>query len=229
MQLGRTSTSTACGLYWALPRFDSTGAVADRAAGVGYALEVQGKPHYAGGFTTGNPGIGLGTQLHEIAHQWFGNNVTLQNWSDIWFNEGWANWSQWYWSQQTQGGQDPAARFEALCGGANPSAWTGRSPAKGGHGLDGDPVNLFASFPTYQRGAMTLQGYREIVGDERFFGLARTLNARFAYDTISTSEFIAEAKRASGLRGAQLTLLDDYFQQWLYGESRPTILPESFL
>lgn len=210
------------GLYGPYP-FDSTGAVADRAAGVGYALEVQGKPHYAGGFTTGNPGIGLGTQLHEIAHQWFGNNVTLQNWSDIWFNEGWANWSQWYWSQQTQGGQDPAARFDALY--ANPSVDWSIAPAV----LDGDPVNLFASFPTYQRGAMTLQGYREIVGDERFFELARTLNVRFAYDTISTSEFIAEAKRASGLRGAQLTLLDDYFQQWLYGESRPTILPESFL
>ena len=39
------------GLYGPYP-FDSTGAVADRAAGVGYALEVQGKPHYAGGFTT---------------------------------------------------------------------------------------------------------------------------------------------------------------------------------
>src|SRR4029079_17697 len=37
--------------------FDSTGAVADRASGVGYALEVQGKPHYSGGFTTGNPAL----------------------------------------------------------------------------------------------------------------------------------------------------------------------------
>ncbi len=56
--------------------FDSTGAVADRAAGVGYALEVQTKPHYSGGFTNGNPSINLGTQLHELAHQWVGNSAT---------------------------------------------------------------------------------------------------------------------------------------------------------
>jgi hypothetical protein len=33
---------------------------------------------------------------------------------------------------------------------------------------------------------------------------------------------------ASGVGGEQLALLDDYFQQWLYGTVRPTILPEDF-
>ena len=51
--------------------FDSTGAVADRATGVGYTLEVQTKPHYSGGFR-GNPSINAGTHLHELAHQWVG-------------------------------------------------------------------------------------------------------------------------------------------------------------
>ena len=75
--------------------FDSIGAVADKAAGVGYALEVQTKPHYAGAFTSGNPSININTQLHEIAHQWVGNSATLETWADIWFNEGWANWATW--------------------------------------------------------------------------------------------------------------------------------------
>jgi hypothetical protein len=39
--------------------------------------------------------------------------------------------------------------------------------------LDGDPANLFASFPTNERGAMTVQGDREIVGDDVFFAFAR--------------------------------------------------------
>jgi aminopeptidase N len=209
-------------LYGPYP-FGSMGAVVDRAAGVGYALEVQTKPHYAGGFSTGNPSVNTGTQLHEIAHQWFGNSVTRKTWSDIWFNEGWANWSEWYWDFREQGGTDPAGIFDDLYASTPPEDWE-IAPAV----LDGDLANLFAYFPTYRRGAMTLQGYREIVGDDRFFALARHLLDKYAYGTIGTREFIAEAKQASGLPRAELPLLDDYFEQWLYGEVKPTIVPEDF-
>jgi hypothetical protein len=66
------------------------------------------------------------------------------------------------------------------------------------------------------------------VGDAKFFGLARKIVDKYAYSNISTKQFIAEAKKASGLKGAKLTKLDQYFQQWLYGETKPTILPEDF-
>jgi aminopeptidase N len=203
--------------------FDSTGAVADRAAGVGYALEVQTKPHYAGGFTSGNPSINVGTQLHELSHQWFGNSATLERWSDIWFNEGWANWSEWYWDFVVNGADDPAAIFDDLYANTPDEDWS-IAPAI----LDGDPANLFLFFPTYQRGAMTIQGYREIVGDDTFFDFAKHLISKYAYDNVSTEEFIAEADDFSGLAGADLALLDDYFQQWLFGTVKPTILPEDF-
>jgi aminopeptidase N len=75
---------------------------------------------------------------------------------------------------------------------------------------------------------MTLQGYKGIVGDDTFFELARTLLDDFEYGNVSTEEFIETAKEVSGLTGADLALLDDYFQQWLYGTERPTILPEDF-
>ena len=107
--------------------FDSTGAVADRASGVGYALEVQTKPHYAGGFVSGNPSIGIGTQLHELAHQWVGNSVTLAQWDDIWFNEGWANWAEWQWQYDVNGGDDPADIFDDLYAGTPPDDWCDRA------------------------------------------------------------------------------------------------------
>jgi aminopeptidase N len=203
--------------------FDSTGAVADRAAGVGYALEVQTKPHYAGSFGGGIPSIGISTQAHELAHQWFGNSATLAAWNDIWFNEGWANWSDWYWDFAENGGEDPAAIFDDLYATTPAGAWE-IAPAI----LDGDPANLFRFFPTYQRGAMTLEGYRQIVGDDAFFELARGLLEEYAYGNVSTEVFIEEAKAASGLTGAELDLLDEYFQQWLYGETKPDILPADF-
>ena len=140
-------------LYGPYP-FDSTGAVADRATGVGYALEVQTKPHYSGGFTFGTPSIDIGTQLHELAHQWVGNSATLKTWADIWFNQGWANWSEWYWQFLQNNGQDPAEIWDDLY--ADPNSDWSVAPAV----LDGDPANLFHFFPTYQRGAMTVQGYR---------------------------------------------------------------------
>ena len=144
-------------------------------------------------------------------------------WSDIWFNEGWANWSEWWWQFNENGGDDPAAVFDDLYANTPAEDWE-IAPAV----LDGDPANLFSSFPTYDRGAMTVQGYREIVGDDVFFRFAKELAARFAYDNISTREFIAFAVARSGLNPADQALLRDYFQQWLYGETKPTILPEAF-
>ena len=210
-------------LYGPYP-FDSTGAVADRASGVGYALEVQTKPHYSGGFTSGNPSISAGTQLHELAHQWFGNSATLEQWSDIWFQEGFANWSEWYWDFVENGGGDPAVIWADLYANTPGGDWA-LAPAV----LGGDPANLFSFFPTYERGAMTIEGFREILGDDTaFFDFAKAIQTQFAHGNISTAEFIAAAKAASGFSGARLTLLGDYFQQWLYGTVKPTITPADF-
>jgi len=199
--------------------FDSNGALVDRAPNVGYALEVQGKSHYASLNTSES------TILHEISHQWFGNSATLQQWSDIWFNEGWAQWSEWLWNStpaSTAPEPPPEQQFDSEY--ANPDNDWSIAPAV----LDNDPANLFVTFPTYTRGAMTLEGYREIVGSGRFYNLARALQSQFAYGNVSTREFIDAAKDMSGLSGAKLALLEDYFQQWLYGEQKPTITPDSF-
>jgi aminopeptidase N len=202
--------------------FDSVGAVADRAAGVGYALEVQTKPHYAGSFTLATPGINSTTHLHELAHMWIGDSVSPATWHEIWFNEGWATWFEWAWEFEDGTGDSPADVFDAIYN--DPAFdWT-VAPAV----LDNDPANLFHFDPVYQRPAMMLEGYHQIVGDERFFDFARELVDEFGYGNISLNEFVDLAKDFSGLEGAQLQLLDDYFQEWLFLEAQPTILPEDF-
>ena len=204
--------------------FDSGGAVADAVAGVGYALEVQTKPHYAGNFTTGAPGVSQSTLLHEIAHQWFGNAVTLASWNDIWFQEGFAQWSAWAWQYHDgTSSTTPAQRFADNYASVADAEWE-IVPTE----LENDPEFLFETFPTYTRGAMTYEGYRQIVGNVRFFAFARELQERFAYGNVSTEDVVDLALEMSGLDGERLELLEEYFQQWLYEAGRPTILPDDF-
>ncbi len=194
----------------------------DRTDDIFYALEVQGKSHYSG--SNAGPSVSQSTLLHEISHQWFGNSATLERWSDIWFNEGWAQWSSWLWNfSDGTSTTSPAQQFTNNYNSGPASKWN-LAPAV----LDNDPANLFVTFPTYTRGAMTVEGYRQIVGDGRFYDFAKSLQIQFAYGNVSTREFIDAAKAASGLSGAKLALLEDYFQQWLYGTTKPSITPESF-
>ncbi len=198
--------------------FDSVGGIFDKVPTLGYALEVQTKPAYA------YLGRSDATELHELAHQWFGDSVSPAQWSDIWFNEGWAEWSTWYWDYTANGAADgPADIFDSTYASAKASDWS-IAPAT----LDGDPANLFAEFPTYVRAPMMLEGLRQIVGDDAFFAFARDIEDTYGYGNISTAEFIALAKADSGLAGAELDQLDQYFQQWLYGTVKPTILPSDF-
>ena len=110
---------------------------------------------------------------------WFGDAVTLARWNDIWFNEGWAQLSEWDWQFSVGGTTDsPADRFDSLYN--NPGFDWSLAPAV----LDHDPANLFDFFPTYLRGAMTLEGFREIVGDAAFLDFAKAIQTEFAYGNI---------------------------------------------
>ena len=209
------------GWYGPYP-LDSTGAVVDDVPDVGYALEVQTKSHFSRLGTTTND-ITDSTLLHEIAHQWMGNTATLAQWPDIWFNEGWATWSQWIWGFEVNDEPSPAEIWDDLYANTPDEDWE-MAPAV----LDGDPANLFTGFPVYDRGAMVVEGTRQILGEPRFRALIRTLMSEFRYGNISSRGFIAEVKQASGFSGPRLALLDQFLEQWIYGETKPTILPEDF-
>jgi aminopeptidase N len=187
-------------LYGPYP-FDSIGAIVDWAPNVFYHLESQTKANY-----WVVPGVS--TIVHEIAHQWFGNAVTPEQWPDIWLNEGFARWSEWIYAEKT-GGQSAQAAFTQQY-----NNWGANSSLNRPPGNVGGPENLFAT-TVYTRGAMTLQALRVKIGEEAFFQTLRTWYATYRYDNATTADFIAVAEGVSGQQ------LDEFFEIWLYTPGKP--------
>jgi aminopeptidase N len=162
-------------------------------------LESQSLSTFGRNFLTGAwPEVRL--VAHELAHQWFGNAVTLRRWQDIWLHEGFACYAEWLWSE--------AGGYESC------DAHARRHHARLAR-LDqdlrlSDPgPDLMFDDRVYKRGALTLHALRRTIGDEVFFALLRTWVARHEGGSVTTADFEALAAEVAerdlgGLFGAWL-------------------------
>ncbi|HEY1574517.1 MAG TPA: M1 family metallopeptidase [Pseudonocardiaceae bacterium] len=144
--------------------------------------------------------------VHELAHQWFGNSLTVAEWRHIWLNEGFATYAEWLWSETTGG----------LSAHAHALQWHARLATR--------PTDLKVADPgatrifderVYRRGALTLHALRRRIGDGRFFDLLHAWTDEHRHGTVTTDRFTALAQRYA------TEPLDELFTEWLWRTRLP--------
>ncbi len=138
---------------------------------------------------------------HEIAHQWFGNLVTMTSWDDVWLNESFASLMETKITEQLEPSFDPWADFMLRT--------MGKSQA-----LDGDslrsthPIRTHVEQPeelsqifdeiSYGKGSSVLAMLDRYLGEERFRAGVTDYLGRFRYRNARTEDLLASLERASG-------------------------------
>jgi aminopeptidase N len=144
---------------------------------------------------------------HELAHHWWGDCVTLENWDNIWLNEGFASYCEALWEEQKRGIQ---AYFDYM--------------KKQDYGYFSGTVyapeafiNDYRVYATvYLKGSWVLHMLRGVMGDELFFKTLREYYDRFKYSNANTEQFVTVAEEIYGQP------LDWFFDEWVYkGTGRP--------
>ena len=139
------------------------------------------------------------TIAHEIAHQWFGNIVTMRWWDDLWLNEGFASWMEgkasthfhpeWnVWAQTVGGSKESGLGLDARST-THPIIQTIETV---------DQMNQAFDAITYQKGEAVIRMLEESIGEAPFRDGVRRYMAKYAYGNTQTDQLWAELEAASG-------------------------------
>ncbi len=136
--------------------------------------------------------------LHEMAHMWFGDLVTMRWWDDLWLNESFADWAA-YWSAAE------ATRFtDAWVEFANDKGYAYRADQLSStHPIAADVVDLDTAESvfdgiTYGKGASVLRQLVAWVGEEPFLAGLRAYFAEHAYGNAEFADLLRALEASSG-------------------------------
>ncbi len=158
--------------------------------------------------------FGFDITAHELAHHWFGNQVTCASWSDIWINEGFASYGE-YMAREFLVNRQSAdnwmrAAHELVMSEPGGSIFIPPYELS-------DIWRIFNGRLSYKKGAAILHQLRfEIDDDILFFQVMEDFQYTFAHDVASGEDFRKSLESNTGRDW------EWFFDQWYYGEGYPT-------
>ena len=147
---------------------------------------------------------------HELAHQWFGNSLTVGQWRDVWLHEGFACYAEWLWSEASGG---PVSDVLAA------THWQRLADQPQDLVLvDPGPERMFDD-RVYKRGALALHALRREVGDDAFFDLVRSWVERHRHGTVTSDDLLELVATRVGAPAEAV------LRNWIEREPLPTLKP----
>ena len=160
------------------------------------------------------------TVLHEMAHMWFGDLVTMKWWDDLWLNESFAEWAAHQAATDATHYDDAWTNF---CNGRK--TWAYRQDqlpsthpvAADNHDLEAVEVNFDGI--TYAKGASALRQLVAWVGQDEFLAGLRTYFTRHAFGNSQLTDLLKALEESSGRE------LGSWAKEWLQTSGVNTVRP----
>lgn len=147
------------------------------------------------------------TVAHELTHQWFGDQVALGQWRDIWLNESFATWGEWLWRHHSTTDHESLAASYREAVRDMSGSWQTVVTDPGADDLFSDAV--------YARGGAMLYRLDRLIGDSAMSTILHQWVSMRRRQPASTAQFVTLATRVSGRD------LSGLFEPWLFQPGKP--------
>ena len=153
------------------------------------------------------------TIAHEVAHQWWGDLVTLRSWEHTWLNESFGTYSDYLYTRYDKGKDEGA--YELL---QKKNSYLREAHTRYMRPIVFDryeqPQQNFDSH-TYPKGAVVLHMLRFILGDEPFFRTLKHFLHKHEFEAVDTHDFMKAMKEVTGEN------MDWFFEQYIFAPGHP--------
>jgi hypothetical protein len=165
-------------------------------------------------------------EAHEVAHQWWGNVVTTNDYQDEWLLESLANYSALLWLEKKKGAKALESvlddyRNHLLADDGQGHNLESAGPIIWGRRLSSGVPDAWRAI-TYEKGAWIMHMLRRRLGDQHFLKILSEMLRRHEFRSVSTEDFRALIKESLP-PGVTPESIDTFFDNWVYSTGIPSL------